>query len=70
MPDSVKPLSEDVPAPGERPGIGDPAPPDRDAADGGRPQADRSTAERTHLYITCRGDRYYVGQVILRASDR
>ena len=34
MPDSVKPLREEVPAPGERPGIGDPAPPDRDAAEG------------------------------------
>lgn len=27
-----------------------------------QPYADRSTAERTHLYITCRGERYFVGQ--------
>ncbi len=41
MPDSVKPLSEDVPASGARPGIGDPAPPDRDAAEG-QPHPDAS----------------------------
>jgi len=29
-----------------------------------QPYADHSTAERTHLYITCRGARYFVGQVI------
>jgi hypothetical protein len=28
-----------------------------------QPYADRSTAERTHLYVVCRGDRYFVGQV-------
>ena len=45
MPDSVKPLREDVPPPGERPGIGDPAPPDRDA-DGG-PRSDVSAPPGT-----------------------
>jgi hypothetical protein len=28
-----------------------------------RPYADRTTAERTHLYITCRGQRFFVGIV-------
>lgn len=34
-----------------------------------QPFQDRSTAERTHLYITCRGERYFVGQVI-RPQER
>ena len=36
-----------------------------------QPLADRSTAERTHLYITCRGEQYFVGQVVPKspASD-
>jgi len=29
-----------------------------------QPYADRSTAERTHLYIPCRGNRYFVGQAV------
>jgi uncharacterized protein (TIGR00730 family) len=45
MADSVKPLREDVPAPGERPGIADPAPPDRDAAHGAVAPAERAAAE-------------------------
>lgn len=27
------------------------------------PYADRSTAERLHLYVTCRDQRYFVGQL-------
>jgi hypothetical protein len=30
-----------------------------------QPYADRSTAERSHLYVTCQGQRYFVGQVTL-----
>lgn len=33
-----------------------------------RPYLDRTTAERGHLYVTCRGARYFVGQV--SADDR
>lgn len=29
-----------------------------------QPYADRSTAERSHLYITCGGQRYFVGQAL------
>jgi hypothetical protein len=28
-----------------------------------RPYADSTTADRTHLYVTCRGQRYFIGQV-------
>lgn len=33
-----------------------------------QPYVYRSTAERGHLYVTCRGEQYFVGQV--RAADR
>jgi uncharacterized protein (TIGR00730 family) len=46
MPDSVSPLREEVPAPGERPGIADPAPPDRDAATMGESQDDAGVSRR------------------------
>lgn len=26
-----------------------------------QPYADRTTAEQRHLYVTCRGDQYFVG---------
>lgn len=29
-----------------------------------QPYADKTTAERTHVYVTCRGQRYFVGQVV------
>lgn len=29
-----------------------------------QPYADQSTAARTHLYITCRGEKYFIGQVV------
>lgn len=29
-----------------------------------QPYRDRSTAERTHLYVTCQGQRYFVGQAV------
>jgi len=34
-----------------------------------QPYRDRSTAERTHLYVTCRGAKYFVG-VAPRGDDR
>lgn len=34
-----------------------------------QPYLDRTTAERNHLYVTCRGDHYFVG-VAARADDR
>ncbi len=34
-----------------------------------QPYRDRSTAERTHLYITCRTDRYFVGQAVDAKRD-
>jgi hypothetical protein len=34
-----------------------------------QPYRERSTAERTHLYVTCRGDHYVVG-VAPREGDR
>ena len=34
-----------------------------------QPYLDRSTAERTHLYVTCRGAHYFVG-VAPRVEDR
>ena len=29
-----------------------------------QPYADSTTADRSHLYVTCQGQRYFVGQVI------
>lgn len=34
-----------------------------------QPYADRSTAQRTHLYITCRGEHYYVGQLAVERPE-
>lgn len=31
-----------------------------------QPYAERTTAERLHLYVTCRGQRYFVGQLPVR----
>ena len=47
MPESVKPLREDVPTPGERPGIGDPVPPQRDVAEGATREDERAAARAT-----------------------
>ncbi len=35
-----------------------------------QPSADRTTAERNFLYITCRGERYFVGQVVAEHPER
>lgn len=34
-----------------------------------QPYRDRSTAERSHLYVTCRGARYFVGVAPRVESD-
>jgi len=37
-----------------------------------QPYRDRTTAERTHLYVTCRGAKYFVGvapRVETRSAD-
>ena len=47
-----------------RPGDSIPVPAGMRCTSSSYPYADRTTVERIHLYLTCRGGRYFVGQVV------